>query len=96
MAAYDAEIGAWWWTESVETMLAIRADPAIERHARVGPATAIWVFIGVTGQFAYQVAALGRGEPRVHRFADDAEAEQGDVFAWICAHAQQPPGGVRE
>ncbi|HEY8951427.1 MAG TPA: hypothetical protein VIP78_02570 [Candidatus Dormibacteraeota bacterium] len=86
MAAYDAEIGARWWTESVEAMLAIGADPAIERHARVGPATAIWVFVGLIGQLADQVAAFGRGEPRVCGFADDAKSQQGEVFAWISAH----------
>src|SRR5713101_6782890 len=86
MAAYDAEIGAWWWTESVEAVLAIGADPAIEGHTRVGPATAIWMFVGLIGQLAHQVAAFGRCEPRVDRFADDAKAEQGEVFAWISAH----------
>src|ERR1700674_3676399 len=86
MATNDPEIGARWWTESVEAMLAIGADPAIEGHARVGPATAIWMFVGLMGQRADQVAAFGRGEPRVNRFADDAKAEQGEVFAWICAH----------
>src|ERR1700687_1257646 len=86
MAAYDAEIGARWWTESVEAVLAIGADPAIEGHARVGPVAAIWMFVGLIGQLAHQVAAFGRGEPRVDRFADDAETEQGEVFAWISAH----------
>src|SRR6202521_1533254 len=86
MATNDPEIGARWWTESVEAMLAIGADPAIEGHARVGPATAIWMFVGLMGQRADQVAAFGRGEPRVNRFADDAKAEQGEVFAWISAH----------
>ena len=47
MATDDAEIGAWWWTESVEAMLAIGADPAIQGYARVGPATAIWMFVGL-------------------------------------------------
>jgi hypothetical protein len=32
MATDDAEIGPRWWPESVETMLAIRTDPPIERH----------------------------------------------------------------
>src|SRR6266851_9430925 len=67
-------------------MLAIGADPAIEGHTRVGPATAIWMFVGLIGQLAHQVAAFGRCEPRVDRFADDAKAEQGEIFAWISAH----------
>jgi hypothetical protein len=78
MATDDAEIGARWWTESVEAMLAIGADPAIKGHARVGPAAAIWMFVGLIGQLADQVAAFGRGEPRVRGFANDAEAEQGE------------------
>ena len=73
MATYDAEIGARWWTESVEAMLAIGADPTIEGHARVGPATAIRMFVGLVGQFADQVAAFGRGKPRVNRFANYAD-----------------------
>ncbi len=77
MAAYDAEIGAWWRPKSIEAMLAIGADPAIEGHARVGPATAIWMFVGLIGQLADQVAAFGRGEPRVNRFADDAQSGAG-------------------
>ena len=86
VAADHAEIGAWWWTESVEAMLAKGTHPAIESHARVGPATAVWMFVGRTGQLADQVAPFSRGEPRVSGFADDANAEQGDVFAWISAH----------
>src|SRR6266567_8804762 len=67
-------------------MLAIGADPAIKGHARVGPPTAIRMFVGLVGQFAHQMAAFGRSEPRVDRFTDDAKAEQGDVFTWISAH----------
>src|SRR5438105_3312753 len=67
-------------------MLAICADPAIEGHTRVGPLTAIRMFVGLIGQLAHQVAAFGRGEPRVNRFANNAKAEQGEVFAWISAH----------
>src|ERR1700674_4172469 len=74
MTTDDAEIGARWWTESVEAVLAIGADPAIERHARVGPATAIGMFVGLIGQLADQVAAFGRGEPRVDRFANYADS----------------------
>src|SRR4051812_10264241 len=76
-------------------MLAIGADPAIEGHARVGPATAIWMFIGLVGQLTDQVTAFGRGEPRVDRFADDAETEQGEVFAWISAHEHLRSGRWR-
>src|SRR5947209_1328780 len=86
MATHDAEIGARWWTQPVEPMLAISADPAIEGHARVSPLTAIWMFVGLVRQLAHQVAAFGRCEPRVDRFTDDAKAQQGDVFAWISAH----------
>jgi hypothetical protein len=32
MATHDAEVGAWWGTESVEATLAVGTDPAIERH----------------------------------------------------------------
>jgi hypothetical protein len=32
VAPYDAKIGTWRRTESVETMLSIGTDPAIERH----------------------------------------------------------------
>src|SRR5229473_4919263 len=67
-------------------MFAIGADPAIEGHARVGPATAIRMFVGLIGQFADQVAAFGRGKPRINRFANAPKSEQGDVFAWISAH----------
>jgi hypothetical protein len=45
------------------------------------------MFIGLIGQLAHQVATFGRCEPRVGGFANDAKAEQGEVFAWICAHA---------
>src|SRR5207302_6643388 len=38
------------------------------------------------GQLAHQVATFGRCEPRVRRFANNAEAEQSQVFAWISAH----------
>src|SRR5437764_7476631 len=86
MATDDAEIGARWWTESVEAVLAIGAEPAIEGHARVSPLTAIWMFVGLVRQLAHQVAAFGRCEPRVDRFTDDPKTEQGDVFAWISAH----------
>src|SRR5207245_8787213 len=33
--------------------------------------------------------SFSRGEPRVDRFADDAKAEQGDVFVWISAHRSE-------
>src|SRR5205823_11855879 len=59
MATHDAEIGARWWTQPVEPMLAISADPAIEGHARVSPLTAIWMFVGLVRQLAHQVAAFG-------------------------------------
>src|SRR6266436_3746888 len=42
--------------------------------------------VALIGQLADQVAAFGRGKPRVNRFANDAKPEQGDVFAWISAH----------
>ena len=86
VTTHHTEIGARWWTEPVQTMLAIGADPAIDRHARVGPATAIGMFVGMTGQLAHQVAAFGRGEPRVDRLANRSEPEQGEVFAGISAH----------
>jgi hypothetical protein len=46
------------------------------------------MFVGLIGQFADQVAALSRREPRVDRFADDAKPEQGEVFAWISTYEQ--------
>jgi len=45
------------------------------------------MFVRLVGQLAHQVATFGRGEPRVRGFANDAKPEQGEVFAWISAHA---------
>ncbi len=50
------------------------------------------MLVGLFGQLAHQVAAFGRGEPRVNRFANDAKSEQGEVFAWISAHAHLVQG----
>ena len=75
MATNDAKIGTWWRPQTFQPTLAIGADPAIQRHPRVGPATAIGMFEGLVRQLAYQVAALGRREPRIDRVADDAKAE---------------------
>ena len=77
MATDNAEIGAGWWAESVEAVFAIGSQPAVERDARVGPAAAVRMFVGLAGQLADQLAAFGRGEPRVDRLADDAKSQQG-------------------
>jgi hypothetical protein len=45
------------------------------------------MLVRLVGQLAHQVATFGRCEPRVRGFANDAKAEQGEVFAWISAHA---------
>jgi hypothetical protein len=53
------------------------------------------MFIGLIGQLAHQVATFGRCEPRVRGFANDAKPEQGEVFAWISAHAHlRVPSGI--
>jgi len=53
------------------------------------------MFVGLVGQLADQVAALGRGESRVYRFANNAKPEQREVFAWISAHAHLVSGRWR-
>src|SRR5439155_16549666 len=45
------------------------------------------MFVGLASKLAYQVTTFGRCEPRVHGFASDPKPEQGEVFAWISAHA---------
>src|ERR1700694_2191473 len=83
---HRAEIGAWWRTQSVQTLLAVRADPAIERDARIGPLAAIWMGVGLGGQLAHQVATFSWSKARVRRGGDHGIAEQGDGFAWIGAY----------
>src|SRR5205823_9581967 len=68
------------------TLLAVRADPAIERDARIGPLAAIWMGIRLAGQLAHQLATFSWSKARVGRRGDHGIAEQGDGFAWIGAH----------
>src|SRR5713101_1831749 len=93
VATHDAQIGAQWWTEPVEAMLAIGADPAIERHARIGPLAAIWMLVRLVSELAHQAATFGRCEPWVRHFANNTETEQSQVFAWIAhTHLRVPSG----
>src|SRR4029453_13971848 len=86
MATHRAEIGAWWWTQSVETLFAVRADPAIERDARIGPLAAIWMGVGLCGQFAPQLATFGWTQARVRRPRDNGVAEESSSFTRISGH----------
>src|SRR6266849_6286408 len=70
MTTHRAEIGPWWRTQSIETLLAVRANPAIERDARIGPLAAIWMCMGLAGQLAHRLATFSWSQPRVGRGGD--------------------------
>src|SRR6266702_1245807 len=76
VATHGAEVGARRWPQSVETLLAVRANPAIEGDARIGPLTAIRMFVGLRGQFAHQLATFSWAEPWVRRGGDHRIAEE--------------------
>src|SRR6266536_4213717 len=86
VTTHRAEVGAWWRTQSIETLLAIGANPAIERAAGIGPLAAIWMGMRLAGQFAHQLATFSRSQAWVRRGGDHRVTEQGDSFAWISAH----------
>ena len=87
---HRAEVGARWRTQSIETLLVVGADPAIERAAGIGPVAAVWMGMRLAGQPAHQLATFSRSEARVCRGGDHRVTEQGDSFAWISAHEPPP------
>jgi hypothetical protein len=86
VAAHRAKIGTRRRAQSVETLLAVRANPAIERDARIGPLAAIWMFVGLRGQFAHQLSTFSWTEPWVRRGGDHRITEEGDRFTRISGH----------
>src|SRR5260370_23730455 len=95
VATHRAEVGAWWRTQTIQTLLAVGANPAIERAAGIGPLAAIWMVMRLAGPLRHQLATFSRREAPVRCGGDHRVTEQGDSFAGISAH-EPPPGALRE
>src|SRR5215472_16579664 len=76
VATLCAEIGAWWRTQSIKALLAVGANPAIERAAGIGPLAAIWMGMRLAGQVTHQLATFSLSEARVRRGGDHCVTEQ--------------------
>src|SRR5258708_6174469 len=79
--------------ETVQALLAVGANPAIECAARVLTLRAIRVLVQLARQFAHEPAALGGTEPRTNGGGDDAVAEQRGGFGRLGGHGAGPPNG---
>src|SRR6266542_3359541 len=85
------QIRAWLHLEPIQALLAVGANPAIERAARVLTLAAIRVLLELTRQLADQAPAFGWTEPRAGAPGNDAVAEQRDGFCGLAAHGPGPP-----
>src|SRR5438132_13885176 len=93
MAADSAQVSAWVGLEAVQALLAIGANPAVERAARILTLTAIGMLVQLARQLAHQPPAVGGAEPRTDSFGNDAVAEQGDGFGRLGGHGGGPRTG---
>src|SRR5947208_1890103 len=93
MATDRTQVGAWIGFEAVQALLAIGAQPAIERATRVAPLAAIWMLVDLVGECADDRSAFGGTEPRSDSFGNDAIPKQGDGVGGRGGHGPGPPDG---
>src|SRR5205823_4202388 len=93
MTTDGTQVGAWIRFEAVQALLAIGAQPAIERAAGVVTLRPVGVLVGLVRQGAHDRAAFSGTEPRTDGFGNDAVTEQCDGFGGRGGHGGGPPGG---
>src|ERR1700730_3643630 len=93
MTADSAQVRTRVGFETVQALLAVGPDPAVERAARILTLRAIRVLVHMARQFPHDPAALGGTEPRAQRFGNDAVAEQRGGFGGLGGHGDGPPNG---
>src|SRR5712691_4591948 len=91
VAADRAQVSAWVGLEAIQALLAIGADPAVERAARVLTLAAIGMLVQLARQLAHQPSAVGWTEPRTDGFGDDTVTEQRGGFGGLGGHGAGPP-----
>jgi hypothetical protein len=84
-AAHRAQVGACWRSQSIKTLLAVRANPTVQCDARIGPLAAIWMDMRLASQFAHQLPTFSWTQARIRR-GNNCITGQGDGFTWFSAH----------
>src|SRR5258708_4582000 len=93
VAADGAQVSTRVRLEAIQALLAIGADPAVERAARVLPLAAVRVVMQLVRQLAHQPPAVGGTEPWTNGCGNDVVAEQGDGFGGLGGHGGGPRTG---
>src|SRR6266516_1380091 len=104
MAAHHPQVGPRLGAESVQTLLPVGADPAVQGGTGIHPGAPIWVGVAYGGQLADELTPLGGAQALAQGIGNDVVAEQGDGFGGIGTHgrllgksartlARSPPAG---
>jgi hypothetical protein len=72
--------------ESVQPLLAVGEEPAVERGAREDPATPVRLHVALAGELANQRATFGWAETRVRGVGDNVVTDDRHGFGGIGAH----------
>src|SRR5437763_4089292 len=91
MATDRTQVGAWIGFEAIQALLAIGAQPAIERAAGVAPLAAIRMLVDLVRQGADDRAAFSRAESRTDGFGNDAIPKQRNHFSGLDGQGSGPP-----
>jgi hypothetical protein len=85
--SHRPDVGARVGLQGVEAAVSPRADPAVDRAARVPPLGPVGVCVDAACDLADDAAALGFGEPDAHGLCDNPVAVERDAFFHVVVHA---------